>query len=737
MNSNWKSATSAFAFFTGCLSGVQAAAQTSTESPAMLDSSQPLTSTENPEDSGRDAIVVTARKRAGSETVQATPITISAFGGEQMKQANVFDVMDIGKLVPGVSFQPSTYKGAQAFSIRGMANNSSAAADEPTVGIIRDGIYVGVSVGAISELFDVASVQVLRGPQGTLLGRNVTGGAILVDSRTPTWDDTIDLSASFGNGQSLRGSVIVNSPVVEDKIAARIAVMGRTTAGYYHNIYNSKPFGASDVLIVRPSLLFKASPDLNFTVIGEYYSDKGHPVAVRQVVPSTVPNAPITQAEQLGYVTPADPYDVNLNETGFNELVVKSITARADLDTGPGVLTFVSGYRDMLTDTLLDTEGSPFDIWAARTRQAQEQYSAELRYAAKLSDWVSITIGAFYFHQSWDIRTRRTLDFQTVDSAGDSKLLGQNGYAAFAEVDVTILPQLTLTLGGRYTKEDKKFLLAGLGNCSLDFTTCTYQAPSSFSDNNFSPKAGLSYQLDRDHLLYGSVTRGYRSGGFSLRGATLIEPYASEQVTAYEIGSKNEFLDRRLTLNVAGYVNKYEDLQRNVLSSSPSAGLIQSIFNAAAATIKGVEIEATARITPDFTISGVYGYVHARYDAYLGRTDLNTLRFARVPATTGNVRFSYTPELANGGRLGFQAGATYTGSYYSDEFNTFPGQNSYILVDGTVSYTLPHRDVTVSLYGANILDKGYYSFRANLGGRGQNEFIGTPRQWGLRIEASF
>lgn len=732
MGSNWKCAASAIAVMAGGLSGTPVIAQIAPEVRA------PAVRSENPEGSdGDDVIVVTARKRANAESIQSAPLAVSAFGGEQLKQANVVDVMDVGKLVPGVSFQPSTYKGAQAFSIRGMANNSSAASDEPTVGIVRDGIYVGISVGAISEMFDVSSVEVLRGPQGTLLGRNVTAGAILVNSHAPVWDNTIDMSVSAGNGRSLRGSVIFNTPLVEDKVAARIAVLGRTTAGLYHNLFNNKPFGGSDVFIIRPSLLINATPDLELNLIGEYYSDKGDPVAVRQVSPSTVPRAPITRSEMLGYRTPSDPYDVNLDEIGFNKLRVKTLTLRADLKAGPGAFTFVTGYRDMLTDTLLDTEGSPFDIWAARTLQTQEQYSAELRYAANFGDWLNVTVGSFYFHQKWDVKTRRTLDFKTIDTAGDSKLLGQNSYALFTEADITVLPQLTLTVGGRYTKEDKKFLLAGLGRCTLNFVTCTFDPPASFSDKNFSPKAGLSFEIDRDHLVYGSATRGYRSGGFSLRGLTLIEPYKSERVTAYEIGSKNEFLDRRLTLNLAAYVNKYKDLQRNVLSSSPTAGLIQSIFNAAAATIKGFEIEATARLMPDFSVTAVYGYVHARYDSYLGRTDLDTLRFARVPATTGNLRLSYTPELPNGGRLGFRTGATYTGSYFSDEFNTFPEQGSYTIVDGSVSYTLPNRDITVSLYGTNIFDKGYYSFRANLGARGQNEFIGTPRQWGVRVEASF
>jgi iron complex outermembrane receptor protein len=680
-----------------------------------------------------EEIVVIGRKRARAEDVQETPLSITAFSAGQLDRAVVEDLVDVGRMTPNASLQPSSQRGIQNFSIRGMGISGSTPSDEPAVGIFQDGVYWGSNYGAVGDLFDMEGVEVLRGPQGTLFGRNVTGGALTVRSARPRNEFEGSIGAGVGNYGLFEGSAVVNAPIVTDVLAARLAVQARTFDGYFTDTNTNSDYGKSTTYLVRPSIKFTPSADLDITLLGEWYSEEGDPTVARGIAPNTIPGGPLTLPEREGYVTPKDYWHVSPNARGYNDIDVKFAMMELNWQVAGGVLTSISGYRDVRTRVETDYDGTPSRGFLQQIQYDQDQFSTELRYAREVGEWLSFTVGGYYFEQDIHFGEARDLN-NGLTRLGTRSVLDNSSYAFFAEADITPIENLTVTLGARYTDETKTASAAPFGSCSFDLLTCTFTGPRKYSDGNFSPKLGVSYQMD-NVLLFASVTRGYRSGGFSLRGTPLIEPYQSETVTAYEGGFKSDLLDRRLRFNAALFYNEYSNLQRTVLGVSPEAGVIQSVFNAADATVQGLELELTAILTDELSLNAAYGYTDADYKTFIGVPNPEDRQFVRVPRHTGTIALNYERQLENGSSIAARVSANYTGAYYYDDPNLLR-QDNYTLIDASLSYTLPS-DITFTIYGKNLSEEEYSPWGSTLGALGQNLFPGAPRTFGARVTARF
>ena len=688
--------------------------------------------TEGERPGGLDVIVVSGRKRARAEALQEVPISVTALNAEQLERAAVVNLVDVGRLTPNASLQQSSQRGIQNFAIRGMGISGSTPSDEPAVGIFQDGVYWGSNYGAVGELFDLEGVEILRGPQGTLFGRNVTGGAVVLRSARPTQELMGKVMGGVGSHGLVEGSVVLNGGLGSDAIAGRIAVQARDFDGYFTDTNTNSDYGGSTSIIVRPSIRFQPTYSLDIALIGEWYSEEGDPTVTRGVAPNTIPGGPLTLPEREGYVTPDDYWSVSPDARGFNDIEVLFGVLNADWDVGGGVATIVTGYREVSTRVQTDYDGTPSQGFLQGIRNNQEQFSAELRYAREFGDWLSVTSGLYHFDQHISFSENRVLANESIILATNS-LLDNDSQALFVEADLTVLPNLEVTVGGRYTREKKVASAAPFGSCSFDFENCTYTGPRTYKGDNFSPKLGVSYDLG-DHLLFASVTRGFRSGGFSLRGTPLVEPYDAETVTAYEAGFKSDFLDR-FRFNVAVFYNEYKDLQRTVLGVSQEAGVIQSVFNAADATIQGAELEVTAILTESLTLSGNYGYTDADYETFLGVENPEERSFVRVPKHTLNGALDYENHFASGARIEGRLSASYTSSYFYDDPNQ-QQQDGYTLVDATLAYTTP-RDLTFTIYGKNLTETEYASWGSTLGALGQNLFPGAPRTYGIRVSKAF
>jgi iron complex outermembrane recepter protein len=685
-----------------------------------------------------EEVVVTARKRAQSEVLQDTPITAAAFTSDQLSNTASVNLSDVGRLTPNVSFQPSNQQGQQNFEVRGIGVSGSTAADEPAVGVFQDGVYIANKSGSVTELFDLESVQVLLGPQGTLFGRNVTGGAVVVESRQPTFTESEHVGFGYGNGNTVEAQTVLNGPLpgAGGIAAGRLAVLYRDTDGLYKDGNTGGAYGADRTWLIRPSLLLRPTDDLDILIRGEWYSIHGDADATRGIVPSTVAGAPVSEEQKAGYVMPRDYYTITTNPSYTNQDIY-SATVEFDYKLAGGVLTSITGYRSLKVDLLQDFDGTPLAIFSTGAHTRQHQVSTELRYARKVGEFMSFTAGAYYFDQAFNEYDRRTLDFGATNLATYAKLKDDNSFAGFAEADFNLVEDLTLTLGGRYTTETKVAQLAPYGQCSFDWSNCTFGAEKSATYTNFSPKGVLSYHIEENNLVYGSVSQGFRAGGYSLSvPGQLASPYLPEKVTQYEVGTKNEFLSHRLRVNLSAYYSDYTNIQRVVVAADPTIGIVTSTFNAAKAKIYGGEVTVNAQVTDWLRLDGVYGLTHARYDQFLGVADPGMLRFARVPADTGSFSATVTHHFADGGQIEALGAISYTSKYFFDDLNT-QYQNAYHLIDSTLTYRPASRKYSISLYGRNLANTEYANWGSFLGVRGQNQFLGTPRSFGFRVGYDF
>lgn len=679
-------------------------------------------------------IVVVGRKRVRSEQLQKTPIAVTAMSATQLQQPGIKTLVDIGRMAPGASLQASSQRGVQNFAIRGMGVSGTTVSDEPAVGIFQDGVYWGSNYGAIGDTFDLEGVEILRGPQGTLFGRNVTGGGVTLRSARPSQTASYRVMLGVGNGTMFEGSAVANGPLIPDVLAARLAVLGRSNNGVFHNTVKNGSWGETNTYIVRPSIKWTPSSSLDVTLLGEYYDTHGDPVAVRAVAPRTAPGSPPTLAELSGYRSPADFFSVSPNDPGYSNVKIYFTMLEANLSVGPGILTSITGYRKVRSRSLYDADGAPVNGFLHYVATDQHQWSSELRYAADFTDWLGATMGLYYFDQKVDYGETRDLNNHTVLTA-TAATLDNNSYAAFAEADIKPIEGLSITVGGRYTHERKEAASAPFGQCNFALTTCTFIRPPAYKGNNFSPKVGVSFQVDPTILVYASATKGFRSGGFSLRGTAIGTPYRPEKVTAYEAGFKSDLFDKRARLNVSVYDNKYDDLQRTVIGVDPILGVVQSVFNAADATIKGAEVELTVIPASGLTLAGSYGYTRARYKRFTGFANPQALRFVRVPTSTINLSADYKAEMGGGDHVDLHVGGNYSGRYFYNDNNTL-FQKAYWLVDASIGYTTSS-GLTVTAYSRNLTNTKYATWGATLGALAQNQFLGEPRTYGIRLTADF
>jgi len=685
-----------------------------------------------------ETVMVSARKRATSEAAEDTPIAISAFGAQQLDAVFTDNLDDIGKLAPGVGLKPTSQVGGQNFTIRGMGVSGTTPSDEPAVGIVQDGVYWGSNYGAMLDTFDVESIEILRGPQGTLFGRNVTGGAVLVRTARPTGDFDFAAQTVVGNYGRFDLSGKIEAPVIQDKLAVKLSVLDRNLDGYYHNLATGKDFGENNSTLVRGTLLATPTDNFEASLILENYQQDGDSTAA--VGWETPGNGPYND----GFRQPRDWWSVQLDNPGYSKIDVNMGVLELNWEVLAGKFTSITGYRDVEVDNTTDFDGSQFSYFNQSILFDQRQFSQELLYSSDFDGRVNFTAGLYYFTQEYTHTEGRDLNRHTTLTLTRANL-DQKSYAAFGEADIKLADRWTLTLGGRYTEETKQAksvpftptatVCADGSIYGFDDCVFPYGPSDEHTWTDFSPKVVLGFKPIDGHMVYASATRGFRSGGYSLRGNPIFEPFDAEEVTAFEVGYKGALMDGLVRLNASGYVNKYKDLQRTVLGVDPVFGVVQSTFNVADATIQGIELDVVAQVTDHLVLTAGYGYTDASYDSGVAGFDTN-LDFVRVPENTAAASATYSFDLDQLGTLSLRGGVTYTDKEYFNDANTVSGP-AYTLVDASVDYETLDRKWKVSLFGKNLTKEEYSIWGSTLGALGANRFIGAPLTWGVRIGYDF
>jgi len=696
-------------------------------------------------------ILVTGTKTRDAENVQDIPIAVTAFNADTLEAFKVRDISGLSFQAPTVSLdQVGTSRGTANFTIRGLGINSSIPSIDPTVGVFVDGVYLGINGGVVFDLFDLDSVEILRGPQGVLFGRNVTGGAVVINTGNPTEDfrgkfrASVDGPAVDGGrgGPNYTVSGVVSGPIVEDVLLFKVGAYYNKDEGYFTNLFDNSNHGAAETKILRGALEARLG---GLTLLGklDYFESDG--------------DGPSAQNRAF---FDRNSYDFSIDEPGFysNEIWTGSLTATIDI--GPGTLTNVFGYRDYQAATRGDIDATPAFLFHSSTETTQEQFSNELRYAISL-DRLDLTVGGFWFEQDLAYTENRELRRDLPVNLRPPVFYGGGSQnhevlGAFANAQWEFVDNLSLIAGIRWNQETKDAGVTYIlprAECSVQAGTCpTGTMPfnpatetNGFTDRvrfrNWSPKLGLQYEYDQGQV-YGHWSRGYRSGGYNFRItnvavfnraflATNSLSFDEEKVDNYEIGAKFQTDDRSFTLNVAGYITTVGNMQREVNLADPGAGVVQNILNTADATIKGFEAEARMRVSESLQFTANVGIIDANYDEVLfdisgdgviNDTDL-ALSLPRVPLITVGLGAIHEWDLGNSTIL------TRVNYQYRDEAaytdDNLGWLNSLSNLEANISWETPVDGLTLSIYGRNLLDQ------VQEGGDTQVPF-GGPNSTGVR-----
>ena len=491
----------------------------------------------------RDEILVTATKKADAENVQDVPLAVTAYGAEQLDALKVRDLESLSYAMPNVSLDDiGTAPGVANFAIRGLGINSSIPSIDPTVGTFVDGVYLGVNAGVVLDIFDLESIEVLRGPQGILFGRNTTGGAELINTKKPgdEWEADMKLAAETGargTGMNYYAMGAVGGPLVEDVLRARVAVYYNNDNGWFERYLggpaNGQPdafedFGKAETFLIRPSLYWTPSEAFELTLRYEHGD-------VESDGPAAQNHTNGLGQTNVFFSAPRDSFDFSIDEPGFADQKWDQITADARIDMGGlGLITNIFGWRDYESVTLSDIDATPRLLFHADATTDQEQFSNEIRYNNRFFDAVDLTVGFFYFRQDLAYNENRTIAFGSRLFFGGG-VQDQKTWAGFGQFDIDLSDRFTLNLGARYTREEKDVVISNLvlnsnlpavanpspacdvripGDCIEDFV-------DSDSWNNFTPKVGFEWRPVDDLNVYAHWTQGIRSGGYNFRNTSL------------------------------------------------------------------------------------------------------------------------------------------------------------------------------------------------------------------------
>jgi len=764
-------AAAGIALVAGCsaFAGPPAHAQESAQAPAA--------------DERLDEIVVTARRRA--ESLQRTPVSVVALTAKELESRSVTNTRSLQDFVPNLTFAPSQNvgeAGANVF-IRGIGQEDFGVGADPGVGIYVDGVYIARSFGTIMNLTDIARIEVLRGPQGTLFGKNTIGGAINILSNPPRESRERDLKVILGNFDRIESRAVVNEPL-SGRLFARLAVGVVSRDGYVRRLPPPAQLGLVEQANGAPADLRSEGSDRS----------QGARLQLRWLVTDTT-TADVsidasrkrnTQgAEHLDAVDPRFgifPQINQLIELGRlpgppigNQLITGSLLeshatgnnyTHQDFWGGSTVLTaalgsqtlkFVTAYRGLRSRIGTDQDLLHFNVSQSDLRIRHRQLSAELQLngthrgltytgglfaigeRAKIlpssaSPDILYTCGCFYVPGALPILI-------TVP-----RRLVTTGYAGYAQGTFHLTERLSATLGARYSHErktlDGKILLFDDQLRLTDTVLSTGSNRGSW--NSLTYRAGLEFQATRDLMAYGSIARGFKSGGFNVRGAPDLPnmgfyAFRPETALTYEIGLRSEWWNRRLRLNATLFHTAYKDIQ--LRQQTIVAGQVTTLIeNAAKARTRGAEIELTAAPVDGLTLGIAYGHLDAKY-----------LEVGRVPGLTLDTPFQRTPRHSFSSSVDYEVPLRFGTlelhgdySYRSrEQFQILPAINDqvgYGLLGARVTLRAPGDRWALALFGTNLTDKRYRT-----AGRGtlirQIGFayssVGMPRQIGIQATTKF
>ena len=716
---------------------------------------------------GLERIEVTARRK--TESLQEVPVSVSSFGAGDLDTIGAEDITELQQRIPNATIQVSrgTNSTLTAY-IRGVGQQDPLWGFEPGVGVYIDDVYVARPQGAVLEVFDIERIEVLRGPQGTLYGKNTIGGALKYVTKELTGYDELAIQGTVGSFNQ-RDLKISGQTALSDNffVGAAVATLQRDGFGEYRNTgeenYNK------DLMTYRLSAKWLINDDMDLKFSYDKTEDESNSKGGHRLLASAV-----TGQEPYDNV-----YDSNTAMPVANivETEGMSLTFNWDIDANWGFKS-ITAQREGYTDTNIDFNSTGEPIFMVPAIYEDEQFTQEFQLSYTNNNDFDF-VGGVYYYDGEACGVFGTvlplylaaLGGVTVDNGGCVKT---DSFAVYGQGNYDLNDDWTLTLGGRYTNDEKEadvFRYTYLGvhyinDAGLATPYDPAQVRAAFGDpfavnseftsggdwSRFSPHVALNYQVNNDLMFYGSYSNGFKSGGVDMRAdkslnPTIDEPYDPEVVDTFEFGMKSELLDGRMRLNSAVFFSDYTDMQVTV-QRVVEAGISSQVLNAGESTVKGFEVETVFAATDSLNFTAMLGYIDAEFDAVVytepatgETTDVtDAWSFQNTPELTYNIGFNQTFDLANGQLV-------WSGNYaFRDDTQMFEApspldQDSYGLLNTSLMWYSNSGQWSVGLHGKNLTDEEYrvggYNFGPTFGDDAVVAYYGDPRTVSLTVGYKF
>lgn len=723
-----------------------------------------------------EEIVVTATHRPVS--VQDVPISVTAISAEELQAADIFDATSIAQNVPGMTYGEFA-PGQAIISLRGITSADDGAGLDNSVALFLDGVYIGRNASINFDMFDLERIEVLRGPQGTLFGRNAIGGAISVVTEKPGDEFSFKAGATVGNEGIVRYQGLVSGPLSEG-LSGKVSVTHREHDGFVRNVLLGTDLQDEDQTSIRGQLRFES--DRSEWILSADYMEDDRDDMGRTGIDDNAPLSLIMAANGVN-----GPREQASTSDGFSEREASGISLQGDIDFEAGTLTTITAFRHAETDWEMASVGAglgalglPFDEVIDDIVEDIDTFSQELRWTSNSDGSFSYVAGLYFFTEETDrveqFKITRAATYGDasnpfrVTAVGPQDVIGNEyartanettSYAVYGHADWEFAPQWNLSFGARYTIDDKDYRATSV-DCGLELTGTAFEGFPACAGvggslniiaeaftvtpdddwSDFSPTVSLQYFPNDDLMFFGTISKGFKSGGFA--GSQGVESSASipvdpEEALNYEVGMKGLFLDDRLQLNATAYYTDYEDLQ--IVRFGPVAGSPFGTFvtaNLGEAEMLGAEIEWQIWLTERLSFAGYYAYLDSEVDGLVietngGPVDASGSDLRQAPENSTNLvlRYDIPSEV---GLFDVRVSYSNTDPQIMDYIDQRTRIERIELFDARVGWTSADERFEVAVWGKNLADKDYIAHSYVIG-PGVIGVWGAPRTFG--VTASF
>jgi iron complex outermembrane receptor protein len=662
-----------------------------------------------------EEVIVTAQKR--SESAQDIPLALTTLGADLLEQRGITDIASLVSSVPGMHFGQA---GANTrITIRGIGTEQTTVTGDPGVAFHIDGVYQARSSAANALFYDLQRVEVLRGPQGTLYGRNATGGSVNLISKAPVNEVEGNLELQLGDYNQQRLRAVYNTPLVDDKLLMRISAQKETRDGFYEDLGPSADdLQDVDGVDIRAQFAYQASDSFDARLIYNFATAKGAGFGRKGIgaYPTGSP-LPVNVLYQNATPNPADPWKINYNDLAKRDNRREGVTLEMNWDLEWASFKSISAWQDNTVDFVRDFDLSDADIVNENNIQDSTQFSQELQLSSNGDGALEWIVGLYWLSEEsntdyWlnDMGAGLTTILPTIDVGlanpvffGNDSTTEVDSLGAFGQASYNFSDSLKLTGGIRYSKDEKKSDIFRKGFASP--VSQEFEKEGDWDDVTW--KLGLDWFVTEESLLYTNLSTGFKSGGFLQQ--LNAENYDPEEITAFEVGSKNRFLDNSLEANFSAFYYDYTDMQLSTIRN-----LQRETTNAGEAEIKGLEVELVAQPTSALRLTGTFAYTDAKFTEYVDRDpqegrgaavqDLSGNSLPRAPEYTANLSAAYSWDFDLGS---LTASMVY---YWSDEayFSAFNRddayQESYHRTDARLAFESTEGDWYVAIAANNLED---------------------------------